>query len=76
MTETEKKLLTALAPLAGVPPLPSGLTSGAGKSGRPIAQANIQLELPEFHPKKMPEWAHEFPQFLLAYRPIPCGCGH
>ena len=52
MTETEKKGLTALAPLAGVSPPSSGLTPGGGKMGRPIAQANIQLELPEFDPKK------------------------
>ena len=41
VTETEKRGLSALAPLAGVPPPPSGLTPGLGKSGRPIAQANI-----------------------------------
>ena len=35
------------------------------KSGRPIAKANIQLELPEFDPKNLPEWAEEFAQFLL-----------
>ena len=50
VTETEKRGLSALAPLAGVSP--SGLTLGGGKTGRPIAQANIQLELPEFDPKK------------------------
>ena len=44
VTETEKKGPTALAPLAVVPPPPSGLTPGGGKSGRPIAQAHIQLE--------------------------------
>ena len=33
--------------------------------GRPIAQANIQLELPEFDPKNLPEWAEEFAEFLL-----------
>ena len=65
MTETEKRGLTALAPLAGVPPPPSGLTPGGGKSGRPIAQANIQLELPEFDPKNLPEWAEAFAEFLL-----------
>ena len=65
LTETEKRALTALAPLAGVPPPPSGLTPGGGKSGRPIAQANIQLELPEFDPKNLPEWAEEFAEFLL-----------
>ena len=48
VTETEKRGLSALAPLAGVPPPPSSLTPGGGKSGRPIAQANIELELPEF----------------------------
>ena len=65
MTETEKKGLTALAPLAGVPPPPSRLTPGGGKSGKPIAQANIQLELPESAPKNLPERAEEFAEFLL-----------
>ena len=54
VTGTEKRGLTALAPLAGVPPPPSGLTSGGGKSGRPIARANIELELPELDPKYLP----------------------
>ena len=65
VTETEKRGLSALAPLAGVSPPPSGLTSGGGKMGRPIAQANIQLELPEFDPKNLPESAEEFAEFLL-----------
>ena len=52
-----------MAPLAGVSP--SGLTPGGGKTGRPIAQAHIQLELPEFDPKNLPEWAEEFAEFLL-----------
>ena len=65
VTETEKRGLSALAPLAGIPPPPSGLTPGGGKSGRPIAQANIQLELPEFDPKNLPEWAEERAKFLL-----------
>ena len=63
VTEIEKRGLSALAPLAGVSP--SGLTPGDGKTGRPIAQANIQLELPEFDPKNLPEWAEEFAEFLL-----------
>ena len=62
-TESERRGLSALAPLAGVSP--SGLTPGGGKTGRPIAQANIQLELPEFDPKNLPEWAEEFAEFLL-----------
>ena len=65
MTEMEKRGLSALASLAGVSPSPSGLTPGGGKMGRPIAQANIQLELPEFDPKNLPEWAEGFAEFLL-----------
>ena len=71
VTETEKRGLSALAPLAGVSPPPSGPTPGGGKMGRPIAQANIQLELPEFDPKNLPEWAEEFADFLL-----PTGQSH
>ena len=52
-------------PLPAYPSPPSGLTPGGGKSGRPIAQANIKLELPEFDPRNLPEWAEEFAQFLL-----------
>ena len=39
--------------------------------GRPIAQANVQQELPEFDPKNMPEWAEEFAELLL-----PTGQSH
>ena len=63
VTKTEKRGLSALGPLARVSP--SGLTPGGGKMGRPIAQANIQLELPEFDPKNLPEWAEEFAELLL-----------
>ena len=65
VTETEKGGQSALAPLAGVSPSPSGLCPGGGKMGRPIAQASIQLDLPEFDPKDLPEWAEEFAEFLL-----------
>ena len=65
MTETEKKGLTALAPLPSRPSPPSDLTSWGRKSGKPIAQANIKLELPEFEPKNLPEWPDEFAEFLL-----------
>ena len=65
VSETEKRGLSALAPLAGVSPSPSGLTPEDEKIGRPIALANIQLELPEFNPKNLPEWAEEFAEFLL-----------
>ena len=63
VTEIENRGLSALAPLAGVSL--SDLTPGGGKTGRPIAQTNIQLELPEFDPKNLPEWAEEFAEFLL-----------
>ena len=65
VTETEKRGLSTLAPLAGVSPPPSGLTPGGGKMGRPISQANIQLELPEFDPKNLPERAEEFAECLM-----------
>ena len=65
VTETEKRGLSALARVAGVSPSPSGLTQGGGKLGRPIAQANIQLEVPKFDPENLPEWAEEFAEFLL-----------
>ena len=65
VTETEKTGLPALAPVAGRPCPPSDLTSGGGKSGKPSAKANIQLELPEFDPRNLPEWAEEFAEVLL-----------
>ena len=65
VTETEERGLSALAPLAGVSPPPSGLTPGGDQIGRPIAKANIQLELPEFNPKNLPEWAEESAEFPL-----------
>ena len=65
MTETQKKGLNPLASLAGRPPPSSDSTSGGGKSGKPIAQANMQLELPESNPKNLPAWAQKFAEFLL-----------
>ena len=65
VTETEKRGLSALAALAGLSPPPSGLTPGGGKIGSPIAQANIQLELPEFDPENLPQWAEKLAEFLL-----------
>ena len=65
MTVTEKRGLSALAPLAGVSPSLSGLTPVGRKIGRPIAQANIQQDLPEFNPKHLLEWAEEFAEFHL-----------
>ena len=70
-TEAEMKGygLSALAPLATVhPSLLSGGTGDTGVPGRgtkAIATANLQIELPEFDPKNLPEWAEEFSEFLL-----------
>ena len=61
--------LAALAPLATV--YPSAPSGGAGDPGVPrrgtkaIAMTNLQIEIPEFDPKNLPEWAEEFSEFLL-----------
>ena len=61
--------LSALAPLATVHASPlSGGTRNTGVPGRGTkasATANLQIELPEFDPKNVPEWAEEFSEFLL-----------
>ena len=70
-TEAELKGygLSALGPLATVHPSP--LSGGTGDTGIPgrgtkaIATANLQIELPEFDPENLPEWAEEFSEFLL-----------
>ena len=67
--ETEGHGLAALAPLATVhPSTPSGGNGDTGVPGRRtkgIATANLQIELPEFDPKNLPEWAEEFSESLL-----------
>ena len=70
-TEAEMKGygLSALAPLATVHPSP--LSAGTGDTGVPdrrtnaIAMAILQIEVPEFDAKNLPDWAEEFSQFLL-----------
>ena len=61
--------LAALAPLTITHPSPpSGETGDTGVPGRgtkAIATANLQIELPEFDPKNLPEWAEEFTEFLF-----------
>ena len=70
-TEAEMKGhgLSALAPLATVHPSPlSGGTRDTGVPGRgtkAIATANLQMELHEFNPKNLLEWAEDFSEFLL-----------
>ena len=61
-TELAKLGLTSLAPSARAGPEPPSTSSGGRKA---IAQANISLELTEFDPKILPEWAEEFSEFLL-----------
>ena len=61
--------LAALAPLATVYPSPpsggKGDTGVPGRGTKGIATANLQIKLPEFDPKILPEWAEEFSEFLL-----------
>ena len=70
-TEAEMKsyCLAALAPLATKHPPPhSGGRGDPGVPGRgtkAIATENLQIELPEFDSKYLPEWAQEFSEFLL-----------
>ena len=65
VTEAEKKELTALAPLAGRLTPPSDPTSGGGKSGKPIAQANIHVNCRCSTRRISPNGAEEFAEFLL-----------
>ena len=64
--------LAALTPLATVyPSSSSGRTADPGVPGRrtkAIATANLQIQLPEFDPKKLPDWAGELSEFLLLTR--------
>ena len=70
--EMEDYELAALAPLATVYPLPpSGGKRDTGVPGRGtkgIATAKLHIQLPEFDPKNLPEWADEFSEFLLLTR--------
>ena len=70
-TEAEMKGygLSALASLTTVHP--SALSGGTGDTVVPgrrtkaIATANLQMELPQFDPDNLPEWAEEVSEFLL-----------
>ena len=68
-TEAEIKSYGLATPLAAAHPSPpSGGTGDPGAPGRgtkAIATANLQIELPGFDRKKLPEWAQEFSEFLL-----------
>ena len=65
MTDAEKTGPTALVPVAGkFPPLLDPTWRG-GKSGNPTAQANIQLQVPEFDQKNQEGLAEEFVEFFL-----------
>ena len=70
--EMEGYGLTAVAQRATVyPSAPSGGKGDTGVPGRGtkgITAANLQIELPEFNPKNLPEWAEEFSEFLLLTR--------
>ena len=47
------------------PPDGTGGTRGLGRGMKAIATANLQIKVPEFHPKNLPQWAEEFSEFLL-----------
>ena len=61
--------LAALAPLATTHPSASSGRAGdpgvPGRGTKNIAAANLQIELPEFDLKALPEWAEELSEFLL-----------
>ena len=61
--------LAALAPLAITPPSPPSEGKGGvdelGRGTKAIATANLQIELPGFDPKNLPELAKDFSQFSL-----------
>ena len=67
--EVEGYGVAALAPLATVYPSPpsggKGDTGVPGRETKGIATANLHIELLAFDPKKLPEWAEEFSEFLL-----------
>ena len=70
---TEDKMksygLAALAPFATTHPSPpSGGTDDPGvpcSGTKAIATANLQIGLPRFDPRNVPEWAREFSESLL-----------
>ena len=61
--------LAELVPMDITHPSPpsdgTGGTGGLGRGTKAIATTNLQIELPEFDPKNMPEWAEEFSEYLL-----------
>ena len=63
--EAQKSDLTAFGSTRSHFPPPSDPIAGRGRSGKPIAQANIQPDVPESDPKHLPELAEEFAEFLL-----------
>ena len=67
--EMEGYGLAALAPLATVYPSPpsggKGDTGVPGRGTKGITTANLQMELPEFDAKNVPEWAEELSEFIL-----------
>ena len=71
-TEAEMKGygLAALAPLTIVyPSPPSGGTDDTGvpdRGTKAIATMNLQIKLPEFDPKDLPEWAEGFSDTLIS----------
>ena len=65
MLETEKRGLSALAPLAGVSPSPSGLTPGGCENGQTYCPGEHPARTAGIRPQNLPEWAEEFAEYLL-----------
>ena len=76
VTQTEKKGLRALAPLAGVPTPPSDLTPGGGKSGKPICPGERPAGVPGVRPEKPARMGTGICRVSFVDLPISCRCGH
>ena len=70
-TEAEMKGYGLSAPAPSATVHPSPLSGGTGDTGVPgrgtkaIVTANLQIQLPEFDAKNLPEWSEEFSKFLI-----------
>ena len=65
VTEPETRGPTASAPLPGKPPTPSECNLWGWEERQTSSPNEHSLELREFDPKDLPEWAEEFAEFVL-----------
>ena len=76
MTETEKKGLTALAPLAGVPPPPFKPNPRGWEEWQTNCPGEHRAGIAGIGPQKPARMSRGICRVSFAYRPISCGCGH